>query len=217
MLLRLVFFALLTSFALRADSITETAYSGPYGGVCATGVVPGETDAGCTGGASFILAFDSSLGTLQSVDSMTAEDAFPRRATAEETKFRGMRSPGWIDKNQDPWGATLKAFMRRDSDTDGVTVLPRPHLCCALQIRGIGSIGVAGIETIQNPIDKQYLYVEEDDSDHGYIVHVPFHNQHPQAAQDVATDLAGFCALLKESEFEEAKDRWMATKDSGPT
>jgi hypothetical protein len=139
------------------------------------------------------------------------EDHHPRRALPAETKYRGMNSGGWIDKEQDPWGVAVKAFLRKDKDTDGITVLTRPHLCCSLNIRGIGQISVQDIETVTSPIDNQSLYVEENTANHGYIGNVPFHSQHPQAANDVATDLAELCRLLNDQDFEEAKERWAAT------
>lgn len=146
---------------------------------------------------------------------------FPRRALANETRYRGMSSGGWIDKTHDPWGTTVKAFLRKRKDVDGITVLPRAHLCCELDIRGIGRVSVGQVETIQNPIDGNFLYITDDTAIHGYIANVPFHHEHEKEANDIATDLAEICLLLEDAEFEEAKQRWSliadgATEDAAP-
>jgi len=77
----------------------------------------------------------------------------------------------------------------------------------------IAKIDVADIEKIVNPITGENLYVWRDAADHACIPNLPFHDEHPQASQDIATDLADAAEILTAEQFEEAKELW-AVRDA---
>ena len=128
----------------------------------------------------------------------------PFRVPPERWTFRGLT--GALKKN--PWGSKVKAFLRKPKDDDGITVLPEPCLCCALDISGIGKIKVGDIESLSNPATNVQLEVVQEAEDHALILNVPFHGEHEKDAQDLATALAEMCTLLDEKEFEAAKEEW---------
>jgi hypothetical protein len=57
--------------------------------------------------------------------------------------------------------------------------------------------------------------VWRDAADHACIPNLPFHDEHPQASQDIATDLADAAEILTAEQFEEAKELW-AVRDANP-
>jgi hypothetical protein len=58
----------------------------------------------------------------------------PRRFPGESAVYRGIESKGHLDRQRDPWGVRLKAFLRKAKDYDGLTVVPEPYHCCHLNI-----------------------------------------------------------------------------------
>lgn len=128
----------------------------------------------------------------------------PFRLPPERWTFRGLT--GSLKRNL--WGSKVKVFLRKQKDNDGITVLPEPCLCCALDISGIGKIKVGDIESLSNPITNDQLQVVQDAEDHALILNVPFHEGHEKDAQDLASALAEFCTLLDEKEFETAREEW---------
>jgi hypothetical protein len=127
----------------------------------------------------------------------------PVRLPPETWTFRGLT--GSLKRNL--WASKVKAFLRKPKDDDGITVVPEPCLCCALDISGIGKIKVEDIESFHNPATNDQLQVFQDAEDHAVILHVPYHHEHEKEAQDLANDLAEMCTLLGEKEFE-AKEEW---------
>jgi hypothetical protein len=136
----------------------------------------------------------------------------PRRVPAGTIVYRGLGSGSQLDRNREPWGIKYPAFIRKRKDDDGLTVVPEPHLCCEIRLLQIAKIDVAEIEKLVNPVTGEHLYVWQDTADHACIPNLPYHDEHPQGAQDLATDLAGISEVLTEEEFEEAKEMW-ATRD----
>jgi hypothetical protein len=128
----------------------------------------------------------------------------PFRLPPERWTFRGVS--GSLKQNIP--AAKEKAFLRKPKDDDGITVLPEPCLCCALKISGIGKIKVGDIESLSNPVTKEKLHVLQNEKDHAVIVNVPYHDDHPNEAQQLAKALAAMCTLLDEKEFEDAKREW---------
>lgn len=132
----------------------------------------------------------------------------PRRVPAGTIVYRGLGSGGQIDRKRDPWGIKFPAFIRKRKDDDGLTVLPEPHLCCEIDLLQIAKIDVAEIEKMVNPITGEHLYVLQDADDHACIPNLPFHEEHSQEAQDLATDLADAAEILTSDEFMAAKKKW---------
>lgn len=132
----------------------------------------------------------------------------PYRVPPRTVLFRGLGTSGQIDRKRDPWGVTLKAFFRKRKDDDGLTVLPQAHLCCEIELLQIAKIDVAEIEKLINPITGEHLYVWRDSPDHACIPNLPFHDEFPQEANDLATDLASAAEILTPEEFTTAKKTW---------
>ena len=137
------------------------------------------------------------------------------RFQAQEHVFRGIEDGG-INKKANPRTAKLKCFYRKEKDTDGVTVLPKAHLCCKLRIIGITRLVVGEVESLLSPISGEPLWVYQDAPDHAFIDNVPFKHEHPKEAEDVATLLAGLAELLEEEEYVEAKRIAAADRPQAP-
>ena len=129
----------------------------------------------------------------------------PHRVPAGTIVYRGIDRNGWLYRQRDPWGVRYGAFIRKQKDDDGLTVTPEASQCCEIELIQIAKIDVAEIEKMVNPITGEKLYVWQDAIDHACIPNLPFHHEHAQAAQDLATDLAEVADILTTEEFNATK------------
>jgi hypothetical protein len=107
--------------------------------------------------------------------------------------YRALSYEKCIDRTNTPPSLTAKAFLRRESDVDGLSVFDDQASCHRLNIVGIAEIAVEEVEKFANPIDGsrlQVLYNLPEDPHHLIIDNVPFHYLHVLEAERLAGDLA---------------------------
>jgi hypothetical protein len=107
--------------------------------------------------------------------------------------YRALSYKRCIDKTVAPHAVTSKAFLRRESDTDGVSVFDEEESCHRLNIFGIAQIAVTDVEQFANPVDGRRLavfYNSPKSPHHLVIDNMPFHYLHEQQAELLAGNLA---------------------------
>jgi hypothetical protein len=107
--------------------------------------------------------------------------------------YRALSYKKCIDKTVAPPAVTGKAFLRKESDTDGVSVFDDQASCRRLNIFGIAEITVEDVEQFVNPVDGLHLAVfyNAPNSPHHLIIdNMPFHYLHEQQAELLAGNLA---------------------------
>jgi hypothetical protein len=114
-----------------------------------------------------------------------------------------MRSKKWIGDD----GSTVlpEAYLRRPTDTDGLSVGTTPQAVkgLPLQIRGIASLRVNNIRIIINMDTKIHLDVvlNGDNPTHGNInTAIPYRSDNPILAEFLAGELARISKLLTEND-----------------
>jgi len=114
-----------------------------------------------------------------------------------------MRSKKWIGDD----GTTVlpEAYLRRPTDTDGLSVGTSPQAVkgLPLQIRGIASLRVNTIRTIINRDTKVHLDVvlKDDNPTHGNInTGIPYLSDNRNVAEYLAGELARISKLLTEND-----------------
>src|ERR1035438_9501171 len=110
------------------------------------------------------------------------------QVTAIIVADRGIGSTGWVNRKSDPWAIKYPAFIRKKKDFDGLTVLPEPYQCCRLKVIQVCRLGIVAIERVENLRWPHKLDVWQDAIDHACIRNLPFVEDDPQSAEDLATD-----------------------------
>ncbi len=100
-----------------------------------------------------------------------------------------------------------EAFLRLDRDIDGLSIgtSGKSVLMNVPGAYGMTELPVADIRQVVNCEEGLYLDVVIDNSPHGYIHNVPFHSKHPQAAEEVAGNLARMAKLFPQQDFDSLK------------
>jgi hypothetical protein len=132
---------------------------------------------------------------------------YPFRLPDDKYVFRTLLGEDWVDKLQDPWAATQIAFLRQAKDKRGISVRPTAELCykkvSPLRVQGIGKIRVFDLRMLVNPLNGQRVDVIQDSEDHVTIHNIPFHDDDPGSALDIASDIADLAMVLPVSEWRE--------------
>jgi hypothetical protein len=115
-----------------------------------------------------------------------------------ELVYRGLTKKKHI--SDDNRTVTFEAYLRRDRDTDGLSVGATQYAVTSrlmFPLKGIASLPVEGIRRMYNDASKKYLDVVFDHSDHGNINRgVPYLSQDPNTAEALGGDLARISTLL---------------------
>jgi hypothetical protein len=115
--------------------------------------------------------------------------------------YRALSYKKCIDKTGTRHAVTGKAFLRKESDLDGVSVFDDQASCHRLNIFGIAEIVAEEVEKFVNPVDGLPLAVfyNAPKSPHHLIIdNMPFHYLHELEAELLAGNLARKAALCWE-------------------
>ena len=120
-----------------------------------------------------------------------------------EFVYRGMRSKKWI--GDDGTTVLAEAYLRRPTDTDGLSVGTTPQAVkgLLLRVKGIAILRVNDIRTITNMDTRIHLDVvlNSDSPTHGNInTGIPYLSDNPILAEFFAGELSRISKLLTEND-----------------
>lgn len=143
----------------------------------------------------------------------------PKEMAREALVYRVLLAEEWFDQTQEPYAATVVAFLRQPKDTGGISVIPHPrHFWRRINpkiVQGIAELKVADICALTNPVTGESLNVWQNKEAHANILNAPFVNEYPTEANMLADDLASIARVWRRSEFADLVRSVIEARPSG--